>query len=82
MRAPASVLESNWRAVTCTAATHVIRGIIKRTSDGKSKEEERTGESCPQHLNGYSVKIDIFSARQEFCLKYQGATKIFFLIWK
>lgn len=46
-RAPASVLESNWRAVTCTTVTHVIRGIIKRTSDGKSKEDERTGESCP-----------------------------------
>lgn len=49
---------------------HVLRGIIKRISDGKSKEDERTGESCPQHLNGYSVKISIFSARQAFCLKY------------
>lgn len=59
---------------------HVLRGIIKRTSDGKSKEDERTGESCPQHLNGYSVKISIFFCKAGILFKILGSPQDFFLI--
>lgn len=48
---------------------HVIKGIIRRPNDGKSKEDERTGEPCSQHLNGYSIKINISLQGRHICSK-------------